>query len=79
MKYDGRIIDIHSHVQPSEVIADRRPFLKNEPDFRILYENPKYTLSSSRDVLKHMDNCRVDSSVILGFAWREPVLLQKHQ
>lgn len=78
MKYSGRIIDIHTHVQPAAVITDRRPFVKTEPDFRILYENPKYMLSDSNDVLAQMDECSVDVSVILGFAWRDPALLRDH-
>ncbi|MDC7225606.1 MAG: amidohydrolase family protein [Spirochaetales bacterium] len=78
MSYSGRIIDIHTHVQPATVIADRRPFVETEPDFKTLYENPKYTLSSSRDVLKHMEQCGVEASVILGFAWRDPKLLAMH-
>ncbi len=74
----GRIIDIHTHVQPPGVIVDRRRYLDSEPDFKILYENPKYLLSSSRDVLGYMDDCGVSSSVILGFAWRDTGLLKEH-
>ena len=66
LKYNGPIIDIHTHVQPASVIADRRPYVEAEPDFRTLYENPKYTLSGSADVLAQMKKCGVDSSVILG-------------
>jgi len=73
-----KIIDIHTHVQPSEVISDRRPFVETEPDFKLLYENPKYRLTSSIDVLTQMDDCGVDASVILGFAWRNPDLLREH-
>ena len=65
-------------MQPAKVKACRGPFLDTEPDFRILYENPKYNLSDSADVLKQMDDCGVEASVILGFAWRDPELLREH-
>lgn len=78
MKYDGRIIDIHTHVQPASVINDRGPYVETEPDFKILYENPSYKLSNSSEVLSQMDHCGVDASVILGFAWRNPELLRSH-
>ncbi len=78
MKYSGRIIDIHTHVQPAEVAANRGRFLPGEPDFRLLYENPKYRLTGSADVLQAMAETGVDASVILGFAWRDPELLRRH-
>ena len=74
----GKVIDIHAHVQPPEVVADRVPFVEHEPDFKLLYENPKYRLSSSGDVLLHMDECGVSESVLLGFAWRDPLILRRH-
>ncbi|HAK45073.1 MAG TPA: amidohydrolase, partial [Spirochaeta sp.] len=73
-----RIIDIHTHVQPPEVINDRKPFVASEPDFKTLYENPEYRLTGSAEVLEQMDECGVDASAILGFAWRNPELLRKH-
>ncbi len=78
MDYNGKIIDFHSHVQPAGVVTDRRPFLETEPDFRILYDNPEYRLSGSADVIRQMDDCGVDASVILGFAWRNEKLLREH-
>ena len=78
MGYSGEIIDIHTHVQPAAVIADRGLFLAGEPDFRILYEDSKYRLSSAADVLENMDCTGVSRAVILGFAWRDPELLKTH-
>ena len=72
MNYEGRIIDVHTHIQPASVITDRRPYVETEPDFKILYENPKYRLASGREVVSQMDQYGVDVSVILGFAWRNP-------
>ena len=78
MSYSGSIIDIHAHVQPAAVISDRRLFVGSEPDFRLLYENPKYRLSSSEDVLLYMKRDGISSAVILGFAWRDEKLLKSH-
>ncbi|MBI9108155.1 MAG: amidohydrolase [Spirochaetales bacterium] len=77
MKYDGRIIDIHTHIQPAAVLADRIPFVENEPDFRIIYKDPASRIAGSGDVLTSMGNI-VDAAVILGFAWRNPETLKAH-
>ncbi|MDC7126003.1 MAG: amidohydrolase family protein [Spirochaetales bacterium] len=78
MKYNGRVIDIHSHVMHPESISLRAEVAKFEPDFKILYEDPSSRLASTEDVLSHMDECDIDASVLLGFPWRSERLLKEH-
>ena len=78
MKYNGRIIDMHTHIHHDAVIEDRAPFLETEPDFKLLYGDPKSSVSSSKGVIEQMDECGVSASVILGFAWRDHSFLVKH-
>jgi len=78
VKYDGRVIDIHTHIQPGSVIEDRKPFVVTEPDFKILYEDPASRLAGSEDVLETMAGNEIDSAVILGFAWRHTETLRMH-
>ncbi len=78
MKYNGRIIDFHTHIQPAAVILDRTPYVGTEPDFSLLYSDPATKLSGPEDNLVMMDKYGISSSVILGFAWRNEHTLQLH-
>ena len=78
MKPGQRIIDIHTHAQPPQVISGRVCYTAAEPDFRLLYEDPDSRLAGSEDVLAYMDAGGIDKSVILGFAWRNPETLRIH-
>ena len=78
MEYSGRIIDIHTHIWPDDVISGRNSYFESEPDFRLLYENPKSVMSDGAGITGHMNENGVDISVILGFAWRNRALLKNH-
>jgi hypothetical protein len=78
MQYNGRIIDIHTHIQPEAVLSNRSSFVETEPDFKIIYEDPASRISGSRDVISSMDKNKVDTAVILGFAWRNQDTLRSH-
>lgn len=64
------IIDFHVHTFPAEIRDHREFFLKPEPEFKILYENPKSKLVSAEDIIAMMDQQGVDLSVVFGFPWR---------
>lgn len=78
VKYNGRLFDIHTHIQPEAVLRNRTTFVETEPDFKILYEDPSSRISGSGEVLSSMDKWGVDEAVILGFAWRNPATLRAH-
>jgi predicted TIM-barrel fold metal-dependent hydrolase len=72
------IVDIHTHVFPLEVIADRERYLPSEPTFRELYASPKARLASANDLVRSMNDASIDVSVVLGFAWRDLDLCRRH-
>ena len=72
------VIDIHTHIFPSEVIHERDGFFDGEPEFRLLYESPKSKLASAETLIQSMDENGVDRSVVFGFPWRTPDFLVRH-
>lgn len=72
------IIDFHTHIFPPVVVADRERFLQRDPVFAALYRKPTAKLATAEDLLRSMDSAKVDVSVALGFAWRDPELCRLH-
>jgi hypothetical protein len=65
-----RLVDAHVHVFPPEIIAGRETYLSDRR-FGALYASPKAKMAGVEDVLVHMDECGVEVSLILGFAFED--------
>ncbi len=65
------IIDVHVHIAPPEVRKDRQPFLEDEPEFSVIYQNPEARLVGAAEVVDSMDEHGVDKSFVFGFPWRK--------
>ena len=72
------IVDIHTHVFPPEVAANRDAYLAADATFRELYSDPKARIASADDLLASMDAAGVDVSVALGFAWSDEATVRLH-
>ncbi len=72
------IIDCHTHIFPPEMRHNREPFFTAEPDFELLYKSHKARLVGANDLLRHMDNHKIDISVVFGFPWRSAEIFQRH-
>ena len=72
------IIDFHTHIFPSEICQNRERFFPSEPAFELLYQSSKSRLVDSIELLKAMDDNRVDKSVIFGFPWKNPEMFKMH-
>lgn len=66
------IIDTHTHIFPEQIKQDRSKYFNNEPEFKLLYDSPKATISTIDELIRSMDTYQVDISVICGFPWRNP-------
>ncbi len=64
------IIDVHVHIAPDEVRIRREDFLEGEPEFSVIYKNPRARLVGAEDVIEQMDRDGVERAVIFGFPWR---------
>jgi predicted TIM-barrel fold metal-dependent hydrolase len=72
------IIDVHTHIFPPEVRADRERYLAAEPTFAKLYTSPRARIATAEDLIRSMDAAAVDVSVALGFAWTGLEACQRH-
>lgn len=67
----SQIIDCHVHICPREVRQKRDQFLKNEPEFAAIYQDPRAKLITASELIESMDQERVATSVVFGFPWRQ--------
>ena len=72
------IIDIHTHIFPSEICQNRERFFPSEPAFKLLYQSSKSRLADSTELLNAMDDNRVNKSLIFGFPWKNPEIFKMH-
>jgi predicted TIM-barrel fold metal-dependent hydrolase len=76
--YDRRVIvDFHTHIFPPEVIGEREHYVREDPTFQLLYEDPKAKLATAEDLLRSMENAGIDVSVAVGFAWSNPETVKR--
>lgn len=63
------VIDVHVHLTPPEIAADRDRFLSGEGAWTNLYRDPKARMVSTGDLLAMMDEEGVDQALVFGFPW----------
>lgn len=63
------ILDAHTHVFPPLVASDRDAYIAADATFAELYASPEAKLASAVDLLRSMDEAKIDASIALGFAW----------
>lgn len=65
------IVDAHVHIFPEEVVGRRADFLKGEPAFAGIYEDPRARLGTGPDLIESMSDEGLDSAIVCGFPWRD--------
>ncbi|SHE79544.1 hypothetical protein SAMN02745206_00849 [Desulfacinum infernum DSM 9756] len=71
-------IDVHAHIFPPEVIAEREKFFHREPAFEALYRSAKSRLVDAETLVEAMDEGGIDVTVVFGFPWRQEHLARRH-
>ena len=72
------IVDFHTHIFPPDVRQRREEYIRRDPTFAEMYANPRAKIATAEELLHSMEECGVDVSVALGFAWREHELCRRH-
>jgi predicted TIM-barrel fold metal-dependent hydrolase len=72
------IIDVHTHIFPSDIRQNRGKFFPSESAFKLLYQSPKARLVGGRELISAMDENRVDKAVVFGFPWTDIELSKTH-
>ncbi|MCB2186201.1 MAG: amidohydrolase family protein [Deltaproteobacteria bacterium] len=63
------MVDVHTHIFPPEVVAERERFLPGEPAFQAIYADPAAPMVTAEDLVAAMDQEGVDVSWAVGFPW----------
>ena len=72
------IIDVHTHIFPSDIRQNRQKFFPSESAFKLLYQSPKARLIGGQELISVMDANRVDQAVVFGFPWTNIELAKTH-
>ena len=72
------IIDVHTHIFPSDIRQNRENFFPSEPAFKLLYQSPGSRLIGGSELISAMDQNQVDRAVIFGFPWADIQLAKSH-
>ena len=72
------VIDIHTHIFPDDIRADRQAFFPSEPAFALIYNSNKSPMASADQLIASMDRHGVDKAVAFGFPWRSAELSKQH-
>jgi len=71
-----QIIDVHTHIVPDEIRAQREAYCTREPWFACLYGNPRARLAGVSELVASLDRAGVTAAVAFGFAFRDPGLCE---
>jgi predicted TIM-barrel fold metal-dependent hydrolase len=69
------IIDMHTHIFPPEVIADREGFAARDAWFAELYGDPTARMATAEDLVASLAANGIDRAVTFGFGWRDAGLI----
>jgi predicted TIM-barrel fold metal-dependent hydrolase len=72
------IVDVHTHIFPPRLIAQRASLAALDPAFGELYADPRAKMATAEDLLASMQAASVDVSVACGFWWQDPALAAEH-
>jgi hypothetical protein len=72
------IIDFHTHIFPPDVRDRRDDYVRHDPTFAEMYDNPKAQIATAEELLAGMDEAGVDLSIALGFAWQDHHNIVRH-
>jgi predicted TIM-barrel fold metal-dependent hydrolase len=64
------IIDFHTHAISPWVIEHREEINRADRCFSLLYSDPRAKLATAEDIIRNMDECGIDRTVILNLSWQ---------
>ena len=72
------ITDFHTHIFPPYFKKRRQTLFSNEPAFEAIYRPPQAKVVGAKELLRDMDEEKVQRSVIFGFPWENPEHYRRH-
>ncbi len=72
------LIDAHTHIFPTEFIAERGALAARDKTFGELYGDPAAKLARADELMAAIERNGFDHAVALGFAWSDADLCRRH-
>ncbi len=72
------MIDIHTHLFPDWVQANRWEYVKRDKVFKEIYGNEKARMVTAKETIEAMNDQEVARSVVFGFPWKDQGINQNH-
>ncbi len=63
------IVDLHTHIFPPTVIANREEYCARDPWFAELYGNARARMATAEDLIASLDANGIEHAVTFGFGW----------
>ena len=63
------IVDCHTHVFPDDVRRDRVKYAQRDGAFGEIYGDEKAEMVGVEELIRSMDEGRIDKAVVCGFPW----------
>ena len=71
------IIDVHTHIFPSDIVMHREQYCQRDAWFDALYRNPRAYMATVEDLIAEMDRSGVDIAFVCSFGWRDAGLIEE--
>lgn len=65
------VFDVHTHIFPPEVCANRSRFFAGEDEFLLLYREPRSRLAAVEELVAYLDDNGIRAACAFGFPWRD--------
>jgi predicted TIM-barrel fold metal-dependent hydrolase len=72
------MIDVHIHLSPPEMVADRSSFIKGEVGLQALYTDPAAKLAGPDELLEVLDQSGVEKALVMGFPYGSEEKAKRH-
>lgn len=63
------IVDFHTHIFSPQVRAHRDDYIRRDPCFATLYDQPKARLATAEELVASMDKSGIDMSLVCSIGW----------
>jgi predicted TIM-barrel fold metal-dependent hydrolase len=73
------IVDVHTHVFPPRMIAERARLAAADAQFGVLYGSPRARMATGEELVASMDAAGIDRAVACGFWWRSAEHAAEHR
>lgn len=76
LSYSVAIVDVHTHIFPPEIIAEREKIAQRERGFSLLYGDGRAKMVDAAELLRYMETEGVQKAFVMSFPFEDQGLLR---